>query len=75
MLLYILFVGLHSLYDPFELFHIYDSSFFYRDYHEPSLVNNILSIMTHILSEDASLPLVDVVLHNVVKEEKVSLID
>ncbi|XP_023523391.1 sister chromatid cohesion protein PDS5 homolog A-like isoform X2 [Cucurbita pepo subsp. pepo] len=41
-----------------------------RDYHEPSLVNNILSIMTHILSEDASLPLVDVVLHNVVKEEK-----
>ncbi|XP_022976675.1 sister chromatid cohesion protein PDS5 homolog A-like isoform X2 [Cucurbita maxima] len=41
-----------------------------RDYHEPSLVNNILSIMTHILSEDASLPLVDVVLHNLVKEEK-----
>ena len=27
--------------------------------------------MTHILSEDASLPLVDVVLHNLVKEEKV----
>ncbi|TYK31652.1 sister chromatid cohesion protein PDS5-like protein A isoform X1 [Cucumis melo var. makuwa] len=41
-----------------------------RDYHDPSLVNNILSIMTHILSEDASPPLVDAVLHNLVKEEK-----
>ncbi|KAE8649626.1 sister chromatid cohesion protein PDS5 homolog A isoform X1 [Cucumis sativus] len=41
-----------------------------RDYHDPSLVNNILSIITHILSEDASPPLVDAVLHNLVKEEK-----
>ncbi|XP_022131924.1 sister chromatid cohesion protein PDS5 homolog A isoform X2 [Momordica charantia] len=41
-----------------------------RDYHEDGVVKNIVSIMTHILSEDPSLPLVDVVLHNLVKEEK-----
>ncbi|KAJ0024548.1 hypothetical protein Pint_08187 [Pistacia integerrima] len=40
------------------------------EHHQPCLVNDILSIMMHILNEEPSLPLLEVVLQNLVKQEK-----
>lgn len=39
--------------------------------HLSSLINHMLSIMTHIINEETSLPLLEVVLWNLVKQEKV----
>ncbi|ESR47424.1 hypothetical protein CICLE_v10003517mg, partial [Citrus x clementina] len=38
--------------------------------HLSSLINHMLSIMTHIINEETSLPLLEVVLSNLVKQEK-----
>ncbi|KAL9449811.1 hypothetical protein AB3S75_011691 [Citrus x aurantiifolia] len=38
--------------------------------HLSSLINHMLSIMTHIINEETSLPLLEVVLWNLVKQEK-----
>lgn len=47
-------------------------SFLDREHHPQSLINDILSIMTHILNEEVSQALLDVILRNLVKEGKVS---
>ncbi|XP_043809611.1 sister chromatid cohesion protein PDS5 homolog A isoform X1 [Manihot esculenta] len=39
-----------------------------RENHQRSLINDIMSIMTHILNEEASKPLSDVILRNLIKE-------
>ncbi|XP_015571530.1 sister chromatid cohesion protein PDS5 homolog B isoform X2 [Ricinus communis] len=49
-----------------EMFNIFFS--IVRENHQRSLINDVLSIMTHILNEEASLPLSDVILRNLVKE-------
>lgn len=47
--------------------------FVFREHHQRSLINDMLSIMTHILNEEASQPLLDVILRNLLKEGKVSV--
>lgn len=49
-------------------------SFFlkYRENHQQSLINHIMSIMTHILNEETSQTVLDVIMRNLVKEGKVS---
>ncbi|KAJ9167086.1 hypothetical protein P3X46_021763 [Hevea brasiliensis] len=49
-----------------EMFNIFFSVV--RENHQRSLINDIMSIMTHILNEEASKPLSDVILRNLVKE-------
>ncbi|XP_068341369.1 sister chromatid cohesion protein PDS5 homolog B isoform X3 [Pyrus communis] len=51
-----------------EMFNVFFSVV--RQHHQQSLMNDILSIMVHILNEEASQPLLDVVLRNLVKEAK-----
>ncbi|XP_062078396.1 sister chromatid cohesion protein PDS5 homolog B isoform X2 [Humulus lupulus] len=51
-----------------EMFSIFFSVV--REHHQRSLINDILSIMTHILNEEATQPLLDVILQNLLKEEK-----
>ncbi|KAM1022944.1 hypothetical protein COP2_045050 [Malus domestica] len=51
-----------------EMFNIFFSVV--RQHHQQSLINDILSIMVHILNEEASQPLLNVVLQNLVKELK-----
>ncbi|KAF4390087.1 hypothetical protein G4B88_005005 [Cannabis sativa] len=41
-----------------------------REHHQQSLINDILSIMTDILNEEVTQLLLDVILHNLLKEEK-----
>lgn len=48
------------------------SSFLCREKHEKSLINDIMSILTHIIDEEASEQLLEVILRNLLKEEKVS---
>lgn len=50
-------------------------SFFFlgRDHHQQSLINDVLSIMTHILNEEVSHQLMDVILGNLIQESKVSV--
>jgi sister-chromatid-cohesion protein PDS5 len=43
-----------------------------RENHQQSLINHIMSIMTHILNEETSQTVLDVILRNLVKEGKVS---
>ncbi|GLU01048.1 hypothetical protein SLE2022_183740 [Rubroshorea leprosula] len=40
------------------------------DYHGQGLINHILSIMTDILCEEVSYPLLDIILDNLIKEDK-----
>ncbi|KDP32795.1 hypothetical protein JCGZ_12087 [Jatropha curcas] len=49
-----------------EMFNIFFS--IVRENHQRSLINDILSIMGHILNEEASQPLSDLILQNLVKE-------
>ncbi|XP_050211868.1 sister chromatid cohesion protein PDS5 homolog B [Mercurialis annua] len=49
-----------------EMFNIFFSVV--RESHQKSLINDILSIMTHIINEESSLSLSDVILRNLVKE-------
>ncbi|KAM1013870.1 hypothetical protein FF1_043727 [Malus domestica] len=51
-----------------EMFNIFFSVV--RQHHQQSLINDILSIMVHILNEKASQPLLNVVLQNLLKELK-----
>ncbi|POO00116.1 Coatomer beta subunit [Trema orientale] len=51
-----------------EMFNIFFSVV--REHHQRSLINDILSIMTHILNEEASQPLLDVILRNLLDEGK-----
>lgn len=46
--------------------------FFFREHHQRSLINDIISILSDILNEEASQPLLDVILGNLLKEGKVS---
>lgn len=48
-------------------------SFLLRDHHQPSLINDVLSIMTHILNEEVSDQLIDLILRNLIQESKVSV--
>ncbi|KAK8370982.1 hypothetical protein V6Z12_A01G214000 [Gossypium hirsutum] len=41
-----------------------------RDHHQQSLINDVLSIMTHILNEEVSHQLMDVILGNLIQESK-----
>ncbi|XP_030527999.1 sister chromatid cohesion protein PDS5 homolog B isoform X3 [Rhodamnia argentea] len=41
-----------------------------REKHEKSLINDIMSILTHIIDEEASEQLLEVILRNLLKEEK-----
>lgn len=43
-----------------------------RENHQQSLINHIMSIMIHILNEETSQTVLDVILRNIVKEGKVS---
>ncbi|EXB44382.1 hypothetical protein L484_020194 [Morus notabilis] len=54
-----------------EMFDIFFSVV--REHHQRSLVNDILSIVTHILNEEASQPLLDLILRNLLKEGKETL--
>ncbi|XP_017981381.1 PREDICTED: sister chromatid cohesion protein PDS5 homolog A isoform X2 [Theobroma cacao] len=51
-----------------EMFNIFFSVV--REHHQQSLINDILSIMTHILNEEVSHQLTDVILRNLVQESK-----
>ncbi|XP_021806603.1 sister chromatid cohesion protein PDS5 homolog A isoform X3 [Prunus avium] len=51
-----------------EMFNIFFSVV--RVHHQQTLINDVLSVMVHILNEEASQPLLDVVLQNLVKEGK-----
>ncbi|XVF64578.1 hypothetical protein PTKIN_Ptkin09bG0180000 [Pterospermum kingtungense] len=51
-----------------EMFNIFFSVV--RDHHQPSLINDVLSIMTHILNEEVSDELIDVILRNLIQESK-----
>ncbi|XVF36899.1 hypothetical protein REPUB_Repub19eG0098700 [Reevesia pubescens] len=51
-----------------EMFNIFFSVV--RDHHQQSLINDILSIMTHILNEEVSHQLMDVILRNLIRENK-----
>ncbi|XP_021284773.1 sister chromatid cohesion protein PDS5 homolog A isoform X2 [Herrania umbratica] len=51
-----------------EMFNIFFSVV--REHHQQSLINDILSIMTHILNEEVSHQLTDVILRNLVLESK-----
>lgn len=51
-----------------EIFNIFFSVV--REHHQRSLINDILSIMSDILNEEASQPLLDVILGNLLKEGK-----
>lgn len=41
------------------------------EHHQQNLINDILSIMTHVLHEEVTAPLMEVILQNLVKQEKV----
>lgn len=60
---------------PFASFFIFVFSifFFCREHHQKSLISDILSIMSHILHEEASEQLLDVILRNLLKEDKASV--
>ncbi|XP_022773246.1 sister chromatid cohesion protein PDS5 homolog A-like isoform X6 [Durio zibethinus] len=51
-----------------EMFNIFFSVV--RDHHQQSLINDILSIMVHILNEEVSDQLMDVIFRNLIKEGK-----
>lgn len=51
-----------------EMFKIFFSSV--REHHQQSLIDEILSIMKHVLNEEASQALLDVILLNLIKEGK-----
>ncbi|XP_022768195.1 sister chromatid cohesion protein PDS5 homolog A-like isoform X10 [Durio zibethinus] len=51
-----------------EMFNIFFSVV--RDHHQQSLINDILSIMTHILNEEVSHELMDLILRNLIQESK-----
>ncbi|KAF3445662.1 hypothetical protein FNV43_RR10838 [Rhamnella rubrinervis] len=51
-----------------EMFNIFFSVV--REHHQQSLISDILSIMTHILQEEASEQLLELILRNLLKEEK-----
>lgn len=46
--------------------------FLCRENHQRSLINHIIYIMTHIINEEASQTLLDVILRKLVKDGKVS---
>ncbi|KAM7256072.1 hypothetical protein ACFE04_011813 [Oxalis oulophora] len=52
----------------FEMFNVFFSVV--SEHHQQSVITDILSIMTHILNEEASEPLVDIVMQNLIKEGK-----
>ncbi|XP_048332268.2 sister chromatid cohesion protein PDS5 homolog B isoform X1 [Ziziphus jujuba] len=54
-----------------EMFNIFFSVV--REHHQKSLISDILSIMSHILHEEASEQLLDVILRNLLKEDKASV--
>ncbi|XP_062146859.1 sister chromatid cohesion protein PDS5 homolog B isoform X2 [Alnus glutinosa] len=51
-----------------EMFNVFFSVV--RENHQQSLINHIMSIMTHILNEETSQTVLDVILRNLVKEGK-----